>query len=91
MVTYLPRVVDGILNNKLSKSGVVLIEGPKWVGKTRSAENVCRSAFYIEGYEQAERIRGALSGDSYVLKGDIPRLIDEWQVVPAIWDKVRVR
>ena len=89
MVTYLPRVVDGILNNKLSKSGAVLIEGPKWVGKTRSAENVCRSAFYIEGYEQAERIRGALSGDSYVLKGDIPRLIDEWQVVPAIWDKVR--
>ena len=89
MVTYLLRVVDGILNNKLSKSGAVLIEGPKWVGKTRSAENVCRSAFYIEGYEQAERIRGALSGDSYVLKGDIPRLIDEWQVVPAIWDKVR--
>ena len=87
---YLPRIVDKVLETALEASGAVLIEGPKWCGKTRTAEEKAASALYMQdpdhsaSYQQAADIKPSL-----LLKGDTPRLIDEWQMAPVLWDAVR--
>ena len=87
---YKPRIADQILERKLHVFGAVSIEGPKWCGKTWTAENHAESEIKI-----AEN-RGPLTNRDYVLAdvsralvGDSPHLIDEWQEVPQIWDSVR--
>ena len=87
---YKPRIVDQMLERKLHVFGAVSIEGPKWCGKTWTAENHAESEIKI-----AEN-RGPLTNRDYVLAdvsralvGDSPHLIDEWQEVPQIWDSVR--
>lgn len=84
---YLPRIVDEELNRRLKATGGVVIEGPKACGKTRTARQIAESEVLLDMDEGA---RAALEIDpSLVLKGDPPRLIDEWQVDPRIWNHVR--
>lgn len=87
---YLERIIDSHLKEYLKSSGAVLIEGPKWCGKTRTSEEVAGSTLYIESRDQIDSIKLSLrSGVRIILEGDTPRLIDEWQEVPEIWDAVR--
>lgn len=87
---YRPRIADRLLERKLRGKGAVLLEGAKWCGKTTTAEQLCRSVLYMsepgrrEQNEQLARINPGL-----LLRGEKPRLIDEWQVAPRLWDAVR--
>lgn len=84
---YLPRVVDGELADRLAASGAVVIEGPKAAGKTATASRAAQSEVRFDTDEEA---RGALSvAPSLVLEGAQPRLLDEWQVAPSVWNLVR--
>jgi predicted AAA+ superfamily ATPase len=88
-MTYRDRVVDRELKQRLSSAGAVLIEGPKFCGKTETARQHCGSAVYLDTDQDA---RAALSLEpSLVLDGGAPRLIDEWQVEPSVWNHVRRR
>ena len=87
---YLPRIIDKQLENYLATFGAVCIEGPKWCGKTWTASYHCNSEICIGdpagGFQNRHMAQLA---PSIVLEGDPPRLIDEWQEVPALWDAVR--
>ena len=85
--TYLPRVVDGELLAHLDASGAVVIEGPRACGKTRTARHRAASEVLLDTDETARR---AIAVDpALVLEGSTPRLIDEWQLEPTIWNHVR--
>ena len=87
---YLPRIIDKQLEDYLATFGAVCIEGPKWCGKTWTASYHCNSQICIgdpDGGFQNRRM--AQLAPSIVLEGDSPRLIDEWQEVPPLWDAVR--
>ena len=87
---YMPRLVDQLLMNKLKGKGAVLIQGPKWCGKTTTAEQVAESILYMDEPERKEQnIQLADISPSILLEGDTPRLIDEWQLAPKLWDAVR--
>jgi predicted AAA+ superfamily ATPase len=87
---YLPRIVDKKLNLYLATSGAVLIVGPKWCGKTRTAEEISKSILYMQDPDQAEEYRLlANTKPSKLLEGETPRLLDEWQVAPVLWNAVR--
>lgn len=86
MSDYKPRIVDSILADKLSAMGGVLIQGPKWCGKTTTAEQQAASVAYMADPENMALAQVALKK---ILEGDAPRLIDEWQVVPSLWDAAR--
>jgi len=87
---YRPRIIDSILDRYLSSFGAVYIEGAKYIGKTWSAKYHSASAFFIADPEGGYRNRQYAEMDpSIVLPGASPRLIDEWQDVPSIWDAVR--
>jgi predicted AAA+ superfamily ATPase len=84
---YRDRVVDGELGERLVAAGAVLIEGPKACGKTETALRVAKSSVMLDIDMQAKQ---ALTVDpSLVLEGSTPRLIDEWQESPSIWNEVR--
>ena len=87
---YRKRVVDDILRRKLQGVGAVLLEGPKWCGKTTTCEQQAKSILYMADPDSLERnIAQAETNIKELLEGDRPRLIDEWQVVPKFWDAVR--
>lgn len=87
---YIQRIIDGQVDKAMQMYGAALIEGPKWCGKTRTAEEHSRSALFIKDAAAQSSIRMAIeTGSSSFLVGDDPRLIDEWQTVPEIWDLVR--
>ena len=84
---YYSRIADIELTDRLDSAGVVVIEGPKACGKTATARQVANSEVMLDVDENARR---AIAVDpALVLAGDTPRLIDEWQVEPAIWNHVR--
>jgi hypothetical protein len=84
---YSARVVDSELRQRLSSTGAVVIEGPKACGKTATARNLAASEVLLDVDENA---RQAVAVDPrLVLTGDTPRLIDEWQIEPAIWNHIR--
>lgn len=87
---YLNRISDQKLSHLLRAMGAVLIEGPKWCGKTRSAEEVARSVLYMQDPDttKANKLM-AQSKPSLLLEGETPRLLDEWQVAPELWNAVR--
>ena len=90
MSTYKKRIVDDMLLRKLKGKGAVLIEGPKWCGKTTTAEQISKSILYMANPENKEQNLMLVDiNPSLLLKGDTPRLIDEWQIAPKIWDAVR--
>lgn len=75
---------------KLESSGAVLIEGPKWCGKTTTAEQQAKSILYMDDpSEMIQNLRLANINPKKLLEGDTPRLIDEWQIAPQLWDAVR--
>ena len=84
---YLPRIVDTELTELLGAAGAVLVEGPRASGKTATALQAAASAVLLDVDENARRMVGV--DPAAVLAGDTPRLIDEWQVEPAIWNHVR--
>lgn len=87
---YKPRIIDKKIQEYLTTFGAVCVEGPKWCGKTWSSSYHCKSEILIgdpEGNFQNRRL--AEMSPSLVLEGEIPRLIDEWQEVPPLWDAVR--
>ena len=84
---YLPRIVDSELVERLAATGAVVVEGPKTCGKTATARNVAASEVLIDVDDNARRMV-AVDPPS-VLRGEIPRLIDEWQTEPAIWNHIR--
>ena len=87
---YLHRVFDKTLAEKLESSDAVLIEGPKWCGKTTTAEQIAESVLYMQRPEtRDENMRIAQVAPSALLEGKTPRLIDEWQLAPNLWDAVR--
>ena len=87
---YRPRIADKLLAEKLEGKGAVLIEGAKWCGKTTTAERVARSVQYMSEPGQTERnMQLATINPKLLLSGDCPRLIDEWQLAPQLWDAVR--
>ncbi len=90
MKEYKSRIVDDILKRKLEGKGAVLIEGPKWCGKTTTAEQIAASVLYMDEPEKKEQnITMVELNPKRLLKGDTPRLIDEWQLAPKLWDAIR--
>jgi uncharacterized protein len=85
--SYQPRVVEAELRLRLASAGAIVIEGPKACGKTATAQTLAASVVMLDVDEQARRV--ADIEPSLVLDGNTPRLIDEWQVVPSIWNHVR--
>jgi predicted AAA+ superfamily ATPase len=86
-VRYRERLVDSELASRLASAGAVVIEGPKACGKTATASQIAASAVMLDVDVSARR---ALAVDpALVLEGDRPRLLDEWQVEPGLWNHVR--
>ena len=87
---YRPRVIDRLLSRKLRGKGAVLLEGAKWCGKTSTAEQQAKSVIYMSDSVRRDQYRLFLETDpKMILDGDTPRLIDEWQRTPKLWDMVR--
>ncbi len=87
---YKPRIADAILEQKLEGKGAVLIEGPKWCGKTTTAEQIAKSVLYMDDPETKDQnVAMASVSPKRLLKGGTPRLIDEWQIAPKLWDAIR--
>ncbi|WP_303193788.1 ATP-binding protein [Ruthenibacterium lactatiformans] len=90
MKRYRKRIADDILIRKLEGKGAVLIEGPKWCGKTTTAEQLAASILYMDDPEKKEQnIAMSELNPKRLLKGATPRLIDEWQLAPKLWDAIR--
>ena len=88
--SYKSRIVDSIIKTYLGVSGAVCIEGPKWCGKTWTSAYHSKSEFMVGDPQNNFSNRKLAEIDPVsILKGDTPRLIDEWQEVPSIWDAVR--
>ena len=87
---YKKRVVDEILDFYLESMGAVLIEGPKWCGKTRTGEEHAKSVVKLQDPDNVDKYRAAIKAKpSILLEGPTPRLIDEWQDFPILWNAVR--
>ena len=90
MVAYKPRIADRLLTRKLAGKGAVLIEGPKWCGKTTTAKQQAKSMLNLG---DSNVLRQSLQmmdlSPITLLEGDTPRLIDEWQTIPPLWDTIR--
>ena len=90
MKEYRKRIADDILARKLEGKGAVLIEGPKWCGKTTTAEQIAASVLYMDDPEKKEQnISMSELNPKRLLRGETPRLIDEWQLAPKLWDAIR--
>lgn len=90
MKKYKPRITDALIERKLKGKGAILIEGPKWCGKTTTAEQFAKSVLYMSKPEDVQsNLMMAEIDPSKLLKGETPRLIDEWQIAPKLWDAVR--
>ncbi|MDD4554670.1 MAG: DUF4143 domain-containing protein [Bacteroidales bacterium] len=88
--TYISRLCDADLQFALQSSGAVLIEGAKWCGKTSTASNASRSVLLMQDPDNSGTyLAMADTSPSLLLKGETPRLIDEWQMAPVLWDAVR--
>lgn len=90
MGNYKPRIVDSLLERKLRGKGAVLIQGAKWCGKTTTAEQKAKSILYMDDpQKRTQNLQMAEFNIQRLLQGDAPRLIDEWQLAPQLWDAVR--
>lgn len=89
-MNYLHRIADDLLQERLEAMGAVLIEGPKWCGKTTTSEQKAKSVIKLQDTDKREQyLMTAAVQPSFLLEGATPRLIDEWQDAPILWDAVR--
>ena len=87
---YKKRIADTLLQRKLAGKGAVLIEGAKWCGKTSTAERIAKSVLYMSQTGMVDQnIKLAALNPKLLLRRETPRLIDEWQIAPQLWDSVR--
>ena len=87
---YKSSIADEILERKLKGKGAVLIEGPKWCGKTTTAVQISKSVLYIaDPANKEQNLTLADINPALLLTGDTPRLIDEWQLASKLWDAIR--
>lgn len=90
MKKYLPRIIDKLLSERLEAKGAVLLEGPKWCGKTTSAKQIAASFISMDQPEMIKQYQSmAELSPLALLEGETPRLIDEWQIAPNLWNAVR--
>ena len=90
MAKYKPRIADRILERKVLGKGAVLIEGPKWCGKTTTAKQLAKSVLDLGDSTILKQSSELIEiSPRTLLEGDTPRLIDEWQALPPIWDSIR--
>lgn len=90
MTDYKQRIADDLLRRKLQGKGAVLVEGPKWCGKTTTTKQLSSSVLDLGDSSVLENSRILLQVNaSALLAGDTPRLLDEWQSLPSLWDMVR--
>ena len=90
MEGYKHRIADALLDRKLKGNGAVVVEGPKWCGKTTTAEQLAGSVLYMDDPDKiTEHITMANIRPRDLLLGDNPRLLDEWQIAPQLWDAIR--
>lgn len=90
MGEYKLRIADALLEEKLEGMGAVLVEGPKWCGKTTTSEQHAQSILYLDDPKNRQQnLQLADVNPEMLLQGDVPRLIDEWQLAPTLWDAVR--
>lgn len=90
MVAYKPRIADRLLTRKLAGKGAVLIEGPKWCGKTTTAKQQAKSMLNLgDSNVLRQSLQMMELSPITLLEGDTPRLIDEWQTIPPLWDTIR--
>ena len=90
-MNYIPRVVDSELDLRLRAVGATVLVGPKWCGKTTTAKQKSKSVLEMQDPDLQEgHLRLAQTKPSLLLAGETPRLIDEWQIAPNLWDAVRV-
>ena len=90
VLEYKSRIIDNKIKEYLKIFGAILIEGPKWCGKTWTSKYNSNSEFLVaspKGNFNNKKL--ALMNPELILEGEFPRLIDEWQEVPAIWDAIR--
>lgn len=89
-MNYKSRIADQLLQEKLEALGAVLIEGPKACGKTTTAEQQAKSVIYIDDPSKKDQYSQLVQTNiNFLLNGDTPRLIDEWQEYPQFWDAIR--
>ena len=87
---YKPRIADQLLNSKLRTSGAVLVQGPKWCGKSTTAMQKAKSSLMLGSPITLQESRNLLHIDpTLLLNGETPRLFDEWQTIPELWDTIR--
>lgn len=87
---YKKRIADTLLKEQLEAAGAVLIQGPKWCGKTTTAEQIAGSKIYMNAPDRQNEFRMLVDTNiQRLLGGETPRLIDEWQLYPKLWDAVR--
>ena len=92
MARYKNRICDALLSRKLAGVGAVLLEGPKWCGKTTTCEQLAKSVLYMGDPETRDKnLQIAALDIGTLLEGAHPRLIDEWQEFPKFWDAIRYR
>lgn len=90
MAVYKYRILDKVLAKRLKSMGAVLIEGPKWCGKTTTSEKLAQSVIYMsDPANKNQYLEMAEINPQRLLEGATPRLIDEWQLAPKLWDAVR--
>ena len=90
MASYKPRVIDETIARRLKNKGAILVEGAKWCGKTTTCEQHAASILYMSDPNRVrQNLQLADISPRSLLKGETPRLIDEWQLAPKIWDAVR--
>lgn len=90
MEEYIPRITDKLLKERLNSKGAVLIQGPKWCGKTTTAKQIAKSIISMDKPDMIKQyIQMSELSPATLLEGETPRLIDEWQIAPNIWNAVR--
>ena len=90
MASYKPRVIDLTISNRLRNKGAILVEGAKWCGKTTTCEQHASSILYMSDPDRVKQnLQLADISPRSLLQGETPRLIDEWQMAPKLWDAVR--
>ena len=90
MDKYMTRIADKVIAERLEAKGAILIEGPKWCGKTTTGKHLAKSVIEMDRPEMTNQYKQmAELNPSVLLTGEVPHMIDEWQIAPNLWNAVR--